>query len=50
MHLLFDLIGTPALDILLGSADVAFSRNLVCVSVRTRVWRSNYAGGAAEVQ
>lgn len=45
-HLLLDLIGTPALDILWCCADVAFSRNVV----RACVWRSNYAGGAAEVQ
>lgn len=34
VHLLFDLIGTPTLDILLCSADVAFSRNLVCTCAR----------------
>lgn len=37
VHLLFDLIGTPALVILLCSADVAFSRNLVCVCLWARV-------------
>lgn len=34
VHLLFDLIRTPALDILLCSADVTFSRNILCVCAR----------------